>query len=124
MKNLKEFCIINLIVLFVVMLSNLFNFRICLFYNIFHIPCSGCGITRAMYLLIKGKIYESFQYSIMPIVIIPLYLILIIWNLLDVKRKTDTFTQFTKKYKKILILIATILTISIWIININNPLLY
>lgn len=124
MKFLKEFLTINLIVLLVIVLSNLLNFRICLIYNIFHIPCSGCGITRATYFLLKGNIHESLKYSIMPIIIIPLYSIIIVWNVLDLIKKTDTFNSFTKRYKKVLIIITTIITIVIWIMNINNPFLY
>lgn len=124
MKYLKEVFKVSLIVLFCIILSNLFNVRICIFYNIFHIPCPGCGTTRAAELLLRGQLYNSIKYSILPIILLALILIVSIWSLVDYKTKEKTLIEFTEKNKKILIIIAIIITIVLWIINIRNPLLY
>ena len=124
MKFLKEFIIINLIVFLVIILSNIFSFRICLFYNIFHIPCPGCGISRACGLVLQGKFIESFSFSILHIVIFILYITFIVWNFIDYKRNTDTFNRFVTKYKAILIIIAVIIMLIAWFVNLRNPLLY
>ena len=113
MKYLKNFIFINLIVLFFVILSSLFNFRICLIYNIFKIPCPGCGISRAFILFFKGDFLGSLQYNMLLPIILILYLIIIVWNIIDYKLK-----------KIPIIILFSILTIIQWVININNPLLY
>ena len=124
MKYLKNFIFINLIVLFFVILSSLFNFRICLIYNIFKIPCPGCGISRAFILFFKGDFLGSLQYNMLLPIILILYLIIIVWNIIDYKLKKNSFMKFTNKYKIPIIILFSILTIIQWVININNPLLY
>ena len=121
---LKELLIISLIVLFIVVLSNLFDLRVCLLYNLFHIPCPGCGGTRALELLIQGKVHKSVEYNIIPIIMIILGVFLSVWSLIDYKTKRKTLKTFLEKNKMFLIIISIIFTIVIWIINIKNPLLY
>ena len=121
---LKELLIISLIVLFIVVLSNLFDLRVCLLYNLFHIPCPGCGGTRALELLIQGKVHKSVEYNIIPIIMIILGFFLSVWSLIDYKTKRKTLKTFLEKNKMFLIIISIIFTIVIWIINIKNPLLY
>ena len=121
---LKELLIISLIVLFIVVLSNLFDLRVCLLYNLFRIPCPGCGGTRALELLIQGKVHKSVEYNIIPIIMIILGFFLSVWSLIDYKTKRKTLKTFLEKNKMFLIIISIIFTIVIWIINIKNPLLY
>lgn len=124
MKKLKEFLIINLIVFIIIVLSGLLNFRICLIYNIFKIPCPGCGMTRALFALLNGNILESLRYNFLFAIVLLFYIIFIIWNFLDYKFKKNTFLQFTNKYKYVIFVFSLILVIVQWIINLNNPLIY
>jgi hypothetical protein len=45
---------------------------LCIYSNIFDLPCWGCGLSRSIILAIQGKIMESFQMHIvgLPILII------------------------------------------------------
>ena len=111
LKNLKEFLIINLIVFFLMVLSGFLNFRICLIYNIFKIPSPGCGMTRALYMLLNGHFLKSLRYNFLFIIVLLFYIIFIIWNLLDYKFKKNTFSQFTNKYKYAIFVFFLILVI-------------
>lgn len=124
MKYLKNFIFINLIVLLLVILSSLFDFRICLIFNIFKIPCPGCGISRSFISLLKGDFLGSLQYNMMLPIILVLYLTIIVWNIVDYKSKKDSFIKFTNKFKIPIIILFSILAIIQWVINLNNPLLY
>lgn len=124
MKRFYEILKINLIILFFIILSNLFNFRICLIYNLFHIPCPGCGATRASYLLLTGNFVESIKYSLLPLILIIILLILFIWSLIDYITKKYTLKSYIIKNKKIFIIISVFLTIMLWIRNIYNSYLY
>ena len=124
MKFLLDYFLIGLIVLVVIILSSFINFRICVIYNLFHFPCPGCGMTRSFILLLKGQFEAALRYNfILPIVLI-VCVTIIIWNTVDYKLKKHTFQDFTQRYKIIIIIVAVILTLIQWIINLNNPLLY
>lgn len=117
----------NILLIFIIFLVFIFykyNIRICLFYKIFHIPCSGCGGSRAIILLLKGNVLESLKYNILPLIILIIMAIIIFWKIIDYLTNKKTFQKFVNNYKEILILGSIILTIISWIKNINNPLLY
>lgn len=124
MRYLKQFFLINLVVLFVVILSNLFDFRLCVIYNIFKIPCPGCGMTRSFILMLKGDFVQALKYSIISPLIILLYIIVIIWNFFDYKTNKNTFMKYTNKYKMIIIIVFAIIALIQWVINLNNSILY
>ena len=124
MKIIKELIIIHLIILLILILSNVFGFRVCLFYNIFHLPCPGCGIVRASTLVLQGQFIESFNYSFMHIIILLLYFIIICWNIYDYIKNQNTFNFFINKHKIMIIIITTCIMLFAWYINLNNPLLY
>lgn len=90
---------------------------------IFHIPCPGCGITRATLLVLNGHIREAFLLnpnvilSILFLFVYPIILLYDIWS----KQKTliSAYQLIDSMLKKPLILgIFAILEIGIWIHNI------
>ena len=62
----------------------------CLIKKIFHIPCPGCGLTRAFIAIFNFKFIKSFTYNILAF---PLFCFLIIIFILDLY---DLF--FNKNY--------------------------
>ena len=108
----------------IVLLAFLFDFlgiRICLFYALFHLPCPGCGITRAAKALLAGDISRAAAYNwmIFPIGITCLfYCLMLIW------KKTGHYNQILQKRKRLLIGISAVLALVLWCANVRNPLLY
>lgn len=123
-EEILELLKIHIILIIVIIISNIYNFRICLFYNIFKIPCIGCGLTRGILSIIKGKFYLAIKYNFLSIVIFLGYFIILIWNIYDMIMKKQTLKKFIKNNTKIIVIISIILAIIAWIININNEMLY
>lgn len=113
--------IVLLIVLLLALLFSVLGIRICIFYNLFHIPCVGCGMTRALKLILRFKIIESFRYNIL---MFPICLSLVIYFIFFIFKKNYIIDNFINKNKKIIIIIVCMITAVAWFININNSLLY
>ncbi len=127
MKNKEKvlkYIVINFIVLITIYLIYLKDLRICLIYNLFKIPCVGCGLTRAISCLLKGDIVNSIRYNLLAIPLIIFYGIYFIWYGKDLLRNENTLSQFLNRNKRKIIIICVIFFIVFSIRNINNPLLY
>ncbi len=94
---------------------------ICPFRFLFHIPCAGCGLTRAVYYLLKGDIRTSLAYHPLGLVLAAVMICAVILRILYGR---DVISPFCRKYQKLLIPAAFILTAFLWYHNIHNPLLY
>lgn len=119
MKNRNNFIKMLMILIIVIGLAFIFDLlgiRACPIFNIFHIPCVGCGLTRAIKLLFKGNFIESFKYNILPIPLL-IFLIFYFFNM-------NTFELFFRNHKFICICFLITIVTLVWIINIKNPLLY
>ena len=111
-KNNKRL-IIFFILLLGFLLLILFDFKFpCLFKKILKISCPACGLTRAIFSLIKLDIKTSIHYNILGI---PLLIILIITYLLviiDITKKSNYLIKFWSNILKHYKLIFTLLIIS------------
>lgn len=84
----------------------------CLFKKIIHIPCPGCGLTRAFKLILKLNLLDAIKYNILSI---PLFILLIILNallIIDIIKDKNMTKQIIFKIFKhyriiILLLIIT-----------------
>jgi len=45
---------------------------VCLFNNIFHVDCPGCGITRAVLSVLHGDFAKAFYYNRLVVLVFPL----------------------------------------------------
>lgn len=104
-----------------ILVLSLLKMRICPIFNIFHIPCPGCGLTRSFKCLLKGDFIGSIKYNPLGIL---LSLLAIIYIIAIIFKKKSLVDKFLNKHKWIIFAIFLVLTIIVWIININNPLLY
>ena len=117
MSNIK----IIFIVLGLALTASFLNIRVCPFFNIFNIPCPGCGLTRSLKCIFNFKFIESFKYNILGL---PLTILVSFYIISYILKKTKKIDAIMLKYKFIIITIIIIVTIISWIININNGLLY
>lgn len=85
---------------------NYFNIRICPFYNLFKIPCPGCGLTRAMIALMHLDFKGSIEENILGI---PLVLGLFLYSLLIIGNKEEKINIYLKKRKRVVIILNIIL---------------
>lgn len=117
---MKKNLFIVILIIGLALTLNFFKIRTCPIFILFKVPCPGCGITRAVSLILKGQIIASLEYNILPI---PLLLAMITYTIFYIFNK-ELLQKLVKKYEKLIIALSIILTIIVWIININNPLLY
>lgn len=123
-KKIIKYITINILIFVVICLLYKYNKKICLVYNIFKIPCPGCGLTRAIFTLANGDIKESIKYNIIAIPLIIFYILYNFIYILDIIQNKNRLDKWINKYKKILIFMTIIITIISEIKNILNPLLY
>ena len=120
MNNKRNYKIILLVCLFAFIFEEI-NFRVCIFYKLFKIPCVVCGLNRSIKALLKLHIMESIEYNILGI---PMALGILMYMILGFFKKPSTVEIFLKEYRTIVIFISIILMIVTWNINIHNPVLY
>lgn len=104
---IKSFAFWSLFILFLVFIYK------CPFRLLFHYPCPGCGLSRAVISFLKGDIKEAFNYH-------PLFLLAgfeIIYLLFRKKFRLPIYIEF------IILIITTILFLSVYIYRIKNGLL-
>jgi len=99
--------------------SNHQHTTVCVFKLVTGIPCPGCGMGRATLEIIKGHFGSSFMYNILCIPFTLAIIISLIWLIIDLFHRKETFFPFINSkislpYK---ILLFSFITAS-WVINI------
>lgn len=100
---------------------NYLNIIVCPFYNIIHIPCPGCGLSRAFNEILHLNFYASIQYNILGL---PILLFVVFYLIATILGSEHYIKSFLLKHKKIVIFFIALICIVVEIINIRNPLLY
>ena len=104
----KEIIIIGLIGGISSLFTCVFKIRICLFYNLFKVPCPGCGLTRSFLSIICFDFISAFQFNILGI---PLFIFLLIYFILILFNKKESLDSFFKNNIKLVIAICVMLAI-------------
>lgn len=123
-NKIFKYIIINIFILVIIYLFYLKGIRICLIYNVFHVPCVGCGLTRAIICLLQGDFIKSIQYNLLAIPICFIYSLMTVWYIIDAIKEKNSLQEFLNKNKKKIIVICIILFFVSTIKNLTNPLLY
>lgn len=103
------------------------TFRVCIIKNVTGYPCPSCGTTRAVTLLLEGRILESILLNPFGIIVAIVMTIFSFWVVLDIILKKETFYFWYKKTevtirKPWLALILILLVLLNWIWNIYKHL--
>lgn len=120
-------CVTGCLWLFV---SNYFKTNIhsiCFFKNITNFPCPSCGSTRAVFLLLKGRIFESIYLNPIGVLLFIGLVITPFWIFYDLYKQKQSLLDFYFKLELYLnnkfIAFPTILLIILnWIWNIQKGL--
>lgn len=123
-KKTLRYIVINAIILIAIYFFYFKDIRICLIYNLFKIPCSGCGLTRSIIYFLKGDFLNSVRYNFLGMPLVILYLAFNIWYLIDLIKNKETLLHFSKNNKKKIIILCVIIFVCSTVRNIYNPLLY
>lgn len=87
MKNKTFLKIITIIIPFGILLLFIFQNQLlkwtsmiptCPVYSIFDLYCPGCGNTRSVFALLRGDVFTSLRYNIVPVILLVLLLSLYI----------------------------------------------
>lgn len=121
-------CSLGLLYLFyTINYSESCSINVCITKKITSLPCPSCGTTRAVELLLQGKLAASFLLNPFGIIVAAIMIIAPFWIAFDVLFKKETFFTNYKKFeiiirKKPLAIILILLVILNWIWNINKGL--
>lgn len=80
MNNNKKSKFLLLItgILIIIFVYN-YNIKIpCIFFELTHLYCPGCGITRALKSIIKLDFYQAFRYNMLVTLLSPIFLLYIL----------------------------------------------
>ena len=107
--------------------SNDETVRVCIIKNATGYPCPSCGTTRAVTLILEGKIKESLFLNPFGILVAVIMTVCPIWVLTDIILKKATFYQVYKKGEAMIRkpLIASVLILLVllnWIWNLYKHL--
>jgi len=101
--------------------------HVCIIKNVTGYPCPSCGTTRAITLILQGKIVDAIFLNPFGIVVFIIMTLFPIWILLDIIFKKETFYIWYKKTevtirKPLLALFLILLVLLNWIWNIYKHL--
>ncbi|HUL42955.1 MAG TPA: DUF2752 domain-containing protein [Bacteroidota bacterium] len=100
--------------------------RVCLFRDITGIPCPSCGTTRALMLLVRGKVTDSFYFNPFGFFIAIGMGVLPFWLAYDWIAGKTSFHRWYSRTEKFIrtskwkVGIAMVLVLSNWIWNITK----
>jgi hypothetical protein len=103
------------------------HFGLCIFKNVTGFPCPSCGTTRAIQLILQGKVIKSLYMNPFGIIVVVMMTIAPFWILYDLIAEKESFLLFYKKSEetiriKWLSIVLIILVVINWIWNIYKGL--
>lgn len=102
--------------LFIILYVLDFNYQ-CPFKRLLHIPCIGCGMTRAVVTIIHGNFLESFRYNLMALPLIIIGLVSVPFVVVDIiKNQTTYINKIDQLVQKYSIFIFGLVTV-VWLFN-------
>lgn len=89
------------------------NFSVpCIFKHFLHIPCPGCGLTRAFREILKLNFIKAFSYNYLSIIILIVLIILNIAMVIDIIKDKNITNKIINKITKYSYIIIILLIIS------------
>lgn len=106
---------------FIIWNSYYLGYSLCLINNILHIPCPGCGLTRAFICIVSADIKGAFYYNALSLPLFAAFIFSGVWMTYDFIKKDDSFNRTMHQGigGKYIFIIAAI-TLANWIWNIKK----
>lgn len=92
----------------------------CVFLKFFGFRCPACGMTRALELVFKGRIVESFYYNIFGFLFVIFGFIVLLVILIDIVCKKNNLEKLTNYFTKHYWIIILLCLISMIVNNIRR----
>lgn len=108
MKNrLKKILVLILVLIAYLVLGKIFHVYLkCPIYEIFHVYCPGCGLTRMLSSILKLDFYQAFRYNPLLFIMLPFSLILLIEDIYsELKKKKSIYRKIPNYIWYIIIVI-------------------
>ena len=91
---------------------------VCPFNYYFHIPCPGCGMTRAFKLILQGNILASLQYNLLAIPLFIFIILSMIFLVVDIIKNQTEYLAYIERISQkygVWIILAVLV---VWMCNI------
>ena len=91
---------------------------VCPFNYYFHIPCPGCGMTRAFKLILQGNILASLQYNLLAIPLFIFIILSMIFLVVDIIKNQTKYLAYIERISQkygVWIILAVLI---VWMCNI------
>ena len=91
---------------------------VCPFNYYFHIPCPGCGMTRAFKLILQGNILESLRYNLLAIPLFIFIILSMIFLVVDIIKNQTKYLAYIERISQkygVWIILAVLV---VWMCNI------
>lgn len=93
-----------------------FNYQ-CPLKKILHIPCLGCGMTRAVFAIFHGNILGSFRYNLMAFPLVIISMISVPFFVIDIVQNQTTYINKIDQMVQKHAVFVFVLVIVVWLFN-------
>ena len=91
---------------------------VCPFNYYFHIPCPGCGMTRAFKLILQGNILESLQYNLLAIPLFIFIILSMIFIVVDIIKNQTKYLAYIERISQKYGVWIVLAVLIVWMCNI------
>lgn len=91
---------------------------VCPFNYYFHIPCPGCGMTRAFKLILQGNILESLQYNLLAIPLFIFIILSMIFLVVDIIKNQTEYLAYIERISQKYGVWIVLAVLIVWMCNI------
>ncbi len=91
---------------------------VCPFNHYFHIPCPGCGMTRAFKLILQGNILASLRYNLLAIPLFIFIILSMIFLVVDIIKNQTEYLAYIERISQKYGVWIVLAVLIVWMCNI------
>jgi hypothetical protein len=90
--------------------------KLCLVATLLHVPCPGCGLTRAAFAMARGDVARAFAFHPLAIVLVPVVLFIAGAQALDFVRTGSAWSRGGRgRWTEVLLAALAVLLVVVWV---------